>query len=86
MNPLHNEMYPRHEKMNPDVRNRLICTGRGGFMYFMFNEMNPPQWKMNPKPKMMNQAQIMGLFGTYSFIVVRDSFDIVADTFRKTNC
>jgi hypothetical protein len=62
-------------------------------MYFMLdsmnsapNEMNPPQWKMNPKPKMMNPAQIMGFFRPYSYFMVRDSFDIVADTFRKTNC
>ena len=61
-------------------------------MYFMLdsmnsapNEMNPPQWKMNPKPKIMNPAQTMVFFGTYSFIEVRDSFHIVADTLRKTN-
>ncbi len=62
-------------------------------MYFMLdpmnsapNEMNPPHWIMNPQPKMMNPAQIMGFFGPFSFIMLRDSFDIVADTFRKTNC
>jgi hypothetical protein len=32
MNPRQNKMYPRHEKMNPDVRNRLLGSG---FWYFV---------------------------------------------------
>jgi hypothetical protein len=62
-------------------------------MYFMLdsmnparNEMNPSHRKMNPKPEITNPAQTMIFFGTYSYIMVRDSFHILADSLRKTNC
>ena len=37
MNPRQNEMYPRHEKMNPDVRNRFL---RSGFWFFVSDSCN----------------------------------------------
>jgi len=62
-------------------------------MYFMLdsmnparNEMNPSHRKMNPKPEITNPAQTMIFFGTYSYIMVRDSCHILADSLRKTNC
>jgi hypothetical protein len=86
-----NIMNPRHGKMNPYQKCKVIGSG---FIYLYVNT-NESGWPKNesarkkivwhPRPKLMNTRIIMTLFVPYSFFLVWDSFVFTADTFQNRN-